>query len=98
MSLTPDDINKIAHLARLSISENEIQPLSQDLDNILHLVDKMNQVDIANVETMAHPLATPQPLRTDAVTEANQRELFLQNAPQSMMGLYIVPQVLDTEE
>jgi aspartyl-tRNA(Asn)/glutamyl-tRNA(Gln) amidotransferase subunit C len=98
MSLTPDDINKIAHLARLSIHENEIQPLSKDLDNILHLVDKMNQADIHDVESMAHPLATPQPLRTDVVTETNQRELFLKNAPQSMMGLYIVPQVLDTEE
>lgn len=98
MSLTPAEVQKIAHLARLSISDNEIQPLTKDLDNILNLVGKMNGIDIANTELMAHPLEATQPLRADVVTETNQRDLFLKNAPQSMMGLYIVPQVLETEE
>ena len=98
MSLTPTEVQKIAHLARLSIGETEIQPLTKDLDNILSLVDQMSQTDIGQVEPMAHPLEADQPLRTDVVTETNQRDCFLQNAPQSMMGLYIVPQVLDTEE
>ena len=98
MSLTPAAVQKIAHLARLNINEAEIQPLTKNLDNILGLVDKMNQIDISTVEPMAHPLDTVQPLRNDVATETDQRELFLRNAPQSMMGLYIVPQVLDTEE
>ncbi len=98
MSLTADEIKKIAHLARLSINEEEIQPLSKNLDNILALVGKMNEIPIEEVDPMAHPLNTTQPLRPDVATEKNQRDLFLKLAPQTMMGLYIVPQVLDTEE
>jgi len=98
MSLTGEEVKKIAHLARLSMSEEEIQPLTRDLDNILSLVNKMNQTDIGAVAPMAHPLEAVQPLRDDVVTETNQRDLFLQNAPQSLMGLFIVPQVLETEE
>jgi aspartyl-tRNA(Asn)/glutamyl-tRNA(Gln) amidotransferase subunit C len=98
MSLTPADVQKIAHLARLSINNAEIQPLTKDLDNILSLVDKMSTVKIQEVSPLAHPLQATQPLRDDLVTETNQRDLFLRNAPQSMMGLYLVPQVLETEE
>lgn len=98
MSLTPAEVQKIAHLARLSISDAEIQPLTNDLDNILGLVGKMNQTDISHVEPLAHPSETTQPLRQDVVTETNQRDAFLQNAPQSLMGLFIVPQVMETGE
>lgn len=97
MSLTSAEVEKVAHLARLSIDTVEIQSLTKDLDNILNLVGKMNAVDVSQVESMAHPLETYQPMRPDAVTEPNQRELYLQNAPQSMLGLYIVPPVLDLE-
>ncbi len=97
MSITPDEVEKIAHLARLSFSDTEIQPLKKDLDNILNLVGKMKNTDVSKVEALAHPMETPQPLRTDVATEENQRDLFLQLAPQTKMGLYIVPQVLDTE-
>jgi aspartyl-tRNA(Asn)/glutamyl-tRNA(Gln) amidotransferase subunit C len=97
MSLTSAEVEKIAHLARLSADETEISSLTKDLDNILNLVKKMNEADIQEVEPMAHPLEASQPLRTDTATEPNQRELFLQNAPQSLMGLYIVPPVLDLE-
>lgn len=98
MSLTPDQVKKIAHLARMSISEQEIAPLTKNLDNILELVDKMNQTDISQVEPLAHPLEATQPLRNDVVTEVNQQQSILQNAPQSMMGLFIVPQVIETGE
>ncbi len=97
MSLTSKEVEKVAHLARLSIDSAEIQSLTQDLDNILNLVGKMNSIVTEEVEPMAHPLETFQPLRNDVATEINQRELFLQNAPQSLMGLYIVPPVLDLE-
>jgi aspartyl-tRNA(Asn)/glutamyl-tRNA(Gln) amidotransferase subunit C len=98
MSLTSAEVKKIAHLARLSIDETEILSLTKDLDNILNLVGKMNGIDISQVEPMAHPLETSQPLRVDSVTEkTDQRELYLQNAPQTLMGLFIVPPVLDLE-
>ena len=56
MSLTPAEVQKIAHLAHLSISETEIQPLTKDLDNILNLIGKINEIDITKAEPMAHPL------------------------------------------
>lgn len=98
MSLTPTEVQKIAHLARLSINEDEIQPLMRDLDNILNLVNQMNDIDISKIAPLAHPSETSQPLRRDTVTETNQRDLLLKNAPQSMMGLFLVPQVMETGE
>lgn len=98
MSLTPAEIKKIAHLARLSIHEDEIAPLTHDLDNILTLVNEMNEVDISAVDPLAHPVDTMQPFREDVVTEMNQRDLLLKNAPQSYMGLFIVPQVIEQSE
>lgn len=98
MSLNTTDVKKIAHLARLHIAETEIEPLTEKLDDILTLIEKMNQIDTKTVKPMAHPLDTTQPLRPDKITEQNQRDLFLQNAPQTLMGLYLVPQVIETEE
>ncbi len=98
MSLTPEEVKKIAHLARLTIQDQEILPFTKNLDNILTLVEKMNGADISEVEPMAHPLDTVQPMREDIVTEKNQRDLFLKNAPQSYMGLYLVPQVIENAE
>jgi aspartyl-tRNA(Asn)/glutamyl-tRNA(Gln) amidotransferase subunit C len=98
MSLSPEDIKKVAHLARLTIQDPEMLSLAKDMDNILSLVQKMNGIDIANVNPMFHPLDMTQPLRGDDVTEKNQRELFLKNAPQSYMSLFLVPRVIEHEE
>lgn len=98
MSLNGTNLERIAHLARLNLNPTKIQSFTQDLDNILNLVDKMNTVNIAGVEPMAHPLDSLQPLRADQVTEINQRDLLLKNAPQSYMGLFMVPAVIETGE
>ncbi len=97
MSLDSSDVKKIAHLASLAIAEEDIQPLSEDLSTILNLVEQMNQVDTSNVTPLAHPYDEQQPLRIDDVTEPNQRELFQSIAPDTQAGLYIVPQVIDSE-
>ena len=97
MSLTREDVVKVAHLARLNIEEDQIDSLTKDLDNILSLVEKMNQTDTKNVSPLAHPLDEHQPLRPDQVTESDQRDLFQQIAPQTSAGLYIVPKVIESE-
>lgn len=97
MKITSAVVQKIAHLARLSVGDDETQSLARDLDTIFELVGKMNQTDIRQITALAHPLETSQPLRVDVDTEKNQRDLFLKNAPQSTMGLFVVPQVLDAE-
>ncbi|MES9958322.1 MAG: Asp-tRNA(Asn)/Glu-tRNA(Gln) amidotransferase subunit GatC [Sedimenticola sp.] len=95
MSLQRSDVEKIAHLARLGVSENELDSVASDLSNILDLVEQMNAVDTAGVVPMAHPLHMVQRLREDAVTEVDQRDHFQSVAPQTEDGLYLVPKVIE---
>lgn len=95
MSLDKNDVEKIAHLARIAISENDIPGYAESLSNILQLVEQMDAVDTENVMPMAHPHAVFQRLREDVVTESNQRAHFQQNSSYVEKGLYLVPKVLD---
>lgn len=95
MSLSKADVEKIAHLARLAISEQDIPLYGKNLSNILAFVEQMNQVDVGGVLPMAHPLEMAQRLRDDVVTETNQREHFQAIAPQVDAGLYLVPKVIE---
>ncbi|MET0046454.1 MAG: Asp-tRNA(Asn)/Glu-tRNA(Gln) amidotransferase subunit GatC [Sedimenticola sp.] len=95
MSLQRSDVEKIAHLARLGVSEDELDSVASDLSNILDLVEQMNAVDTAGVVPMAHPLHMVQRLREDAVTEVDQRDHFQSVAPQTEDGLYLVPKVIE---
>ena len=97
MSFSEKDIKKVADLAKIAITEAQTNHLSKDLTNILKLVEKMNSVDVENVQPLAHPFDATQPLRQDAVSETNQRDLFQSIAPNVQSGLYIVPNVLETE-
>ncbi len=95
MSLQPSDIEKVAHLARLGIDPSDIPEHTQNLSNILDLVEQMNAVDTNNVTPMAHPMDATQRLRPDEATETNQREQFQAIAPQVEAGLYLVPKVIE---
>ncbi len=95
MSLTSDDVEKIARLAKLAVDANEIEALGQDLSNILDLVAQMDAVDTTGVEPMAHPLEMTQRLRADVVSEQNQRDKYQTVAPETEAGLYLVPKVIE---
>lgn len=95
MSLDREEVLKIAHLARLEVADEELERYLFELGNILALVERMNQADTTDVEPMAHPLDSVQRLRTDRVTEADQRELFQSGAPAVRDGLYLVPKVIE---
>ena len=95
MSLNKEDIEKIAHLARLGINSEDVPEYAQNLSNILDLVEQMNATDTKGVLPMAHPLDAHQRLRADEVTEKNQREHFQENAPEVESGLFLVPQVIE---
>ena len=73
MSLDKKDVEKIAHLARIEIAEEDIPGYAQSLSSILKLVEQMDAVDTNDVVPMAHPHAAYQLLREDVVTEENQR-------------------------
>ncbi|HEY6094471.1 MAG TPA: Asp-tRNA(Asn)/Glu-tRNA(Gln) amidotransferase subunit GatC [Gallionellaceae bacterium] len=95
MSLTTDDVKKVARLARLAMSDAEIHTAHAQLQNIFSLIEEMQAVDTRGIEPMAHAQELSQRLREDVVTESNQRELFQSVAPQVERGLYLVPQVIE---
>lgn len=95
MSLDKHDVEKIAHLARLQIAEQETQSYADDLTRILDLVDQMQNIDTTGVTPLSHPLDAVQRLRADQVTETDQRELLQKNAPAAEQGLFLVPKVIE---
>jgi len=95
MSLTKQDVENIAHLARLAIDESDIPEYADNLSNILGLVAQMDAIDTGQTDPMAHPLDAVQRLRKDKVTESNQREHFQKVAPNTEAGLYLVPKVIE---
>lgn len=95
MSLTTQEVKKIAHLARLSIASEAIEEYTHNLSGILDLIAQMNTLNTDAIHPMAHPLDQVQRLRLDNVTEVNQREHFQAIAPQVEAGLYLVPKVIE---
>lgn len=96
MLITKEDIKKIANLAKLSITNDEITMYAEQLSNILKLAKEMEQVDTTSINTMSHGTDSSQPLREDKVTEENARQLIEPIAPEMKAGLYIVPQVIES--
>ncbi|AEF23656.1 MULTISPECIES: Asp-tRNA(Asn)/Glu-tRNA(Gln) amidotransferase subunit GatC [Pseudomonadaceae] len=95
MALERSEVEKIAHLARLGLSDSELPQTTATLNSILGLIDNMQAVDTTGIEPLAHPLETTQRLRADAVTEANQRDAYQAIAPAVESGLYLVPKVIE---
>lgn len=95
MSLSNEQVGRIARLARLAISESEIEATRTKLDGIFGLIEQMQAVDTAGVEPMSHPQELAARLRTDAVTETDRRAAFQGIAPQTEAGLYLVPKVIE---
>ena len=92
MSLSTDDVKKVA---RLAMCEAEILAAHAQMANIFGLIEEMQAVDTTGIEPMAHAQELGQRLREDVVGETNQRELFQSIAPQVERGLYLVPQVIE---
>ncbi|HEY9547471.1 MAG TPA: Asp-tRNA(Asn)/Glu-tRNA(Gln) amidotransferase subunit GatC [Solimonas sp.] len=95
MSLSPENIKQVAHLARLELSADQVGPYAEQLSNIMQLVDQLSGARTEGVTPMAHPLAMHQRLRPDAVTEPNRREAFQAIAPEVDEGVYLVPKVIE---
>lgn len=95
MSITKEEVVKIANLARLALSEEETHAYTAQLDNIFKLVTALQNTDTDQIKPMAHPLDAKQRLRPDAITEGNVRDIMQAIAPATEMGLYLVPQVIE---
>lgn len=95
MALERPEVEKIAHLARLDLNEDDLPRTTETLNKILGLIDRMQAVDTNGVEPLAHPLETTQRLRRDEVTETSQRDAYQAIAPAVEDGLYLVPRVIE---
>ena len=96
MPLTREQIENIAHLARLELPPAEVPVYQESLSAILDFVGELDRADTASVAPMALPLpGLSQRLRPDAVTEQDHHELYQENAPQVAASLYLVPKVIE---
>jgi aspartyl-tRNA(Asn)/glutamyl-tRNA(Gln) amidotransferase subunit C len=95
MSLSLDDVKRIAHLARIAVDEEEATGYLAQLSQIFALIEEMQAADTTGVEPMSHAQDVMQRLREDNVTEADQHALFQSIAPQVEAGLYLVPKVIE---
>lgn len=95
MAISQDDVKKIAHLARLSLDEDKIPDYQLKLENILNLVGQLSEQNTQNVAPMSQPFDLTARLREDQVTEPNICDELMAIAPESAMGLYLVPQVIE---
>ena len=99
MSLSSQDIARIAHLARLELRPEESERMLSQINGFFDIVEKMRAVDTNGVEPLTHPVAAVQDvalrLREDAVSEPNNREANQQSAPAVERGLFLVPKVIE---
>lgn len=95
MSLTLEQVRRVAHLARIDVSDVEAESTLAHLNGIFSLIEEMQAVDTKGIEPMAHAQDLAQRLRLDQVTEHNQREAFQAFAPETEGGLYLVPRVIE---
>jgi len=95
MSLSLDDVRRIAHLARIDVTEADVAAVQQQLNGIFGLVEQLKAVDTTGIEPMAHAQDLMLRLRDDRVTEADQHRLFQSIAPQVEADLYLVPKVIE---
>lgn len=95
MAIEQDEIEKIAALARIRISDGQIGEVTRRMTAILDMVDQLQAADTADVQPMANPLDATQRLRADEVTESNRRADFQAIAPAVEDGLYLVPRVIE---
>jgi len=95
VSLDKDQVQHIALLSRLKLTDQEFDQTVDKLSRIVDFVDQLSQADTENVVPMAHPLNEAQRLREDVVTEPNDREHVQENATSVEDGLYLVPKVIE---
>jgi aspartyl-tRNA(Asn)/glutamyl-tRNA(Gln) amidotransferase subunit C len=95
MSLTLEQVQRIAHLARIEVSDAEAQSTLIHLNGIFSLIEEMQAIDTQGVKPMAHAQDLAQRLRADCITEVDQRAAFQSVAPETEVGLYLVPKVIE---
>jgi aspartyl-tRNA(Asn)/glutamyl-tRNA(Gln) amidotransferase subunit C len=95
MSVTKDDVTYMANLARLRLTEQEVELFQKDMNKILDYMDQLNQVETDDVEPLEHVLELPAKYRRDEALEPLPHDLALKNAPDADNDHFRVPRVID---
>ena len=95
MALSSEEIQRLAHLARIEITPAEAIDVRAKLDSIFDLIGRMRAIDTADIVPMSHAQDVTLPLREDAVTETDRHELYQSVAPAVQGGSYLVPKVIE---
>jgi aspartyl-tRNA(Asn)/glutamyl-tRNA(Gln) amidotransferase subunit C len=94
MALTPETVRQVAHLARLTLSEEEVELLTRQLNDILKYVEKLNELETTDIPPMAHVLELNNAFREDEVTGSLPLEEALANAPDRQRNSFAVPKII----
>jgi aspartyl-tRNA(Asn)/glutamyl-tRNA(Gln) amidotransferase subunit C len=95
MSVTKDDVRKVARLSRIAVDEAHLEELAGELNGILGWIDQLNEVDISGVEPLTSVVETKLPMREDVVTDGNIQDQVLANAPRTEDGFFVVPKSVE---
>ena len=95
MSVTKDDVRKVARLTRIADPEERIEPLANELSAILGWIEQLNEVDVDGIEPMTSVVDATLPMRDDVVTDGNIQDQVLANAPKSEDGFFVVPKSVE---
>lgn len=95
MSVTKDDVRKVARLSRIAVPDEKLEALASELDGIMGWIEQLNEVDVEGVEPLTSVVETSLPMRTDEVTDGNRQDEVLANAPKSEEGFYVVPRSVE---
>ncbi len=95
MKITQNDVEYVAKLARLHISQEQKEKLTEDMAAIIAFADKLSEIDTNDVKPAAHAIPVNNVFRNDEVQQSIDRELLLRNAPQKEAGCFSVPKIVE---
>lgn len=95
MSVTKDDVRKVARLSRIAVPEEKLEGLAKELTGIMGWIEQLNEVDVEGVEPMTSVVEATLPMRDDIVTDGNIQDQVLANAPKSDEGFFVVPKSVE---
>ena len=95
MSVSKDDVRKVARLSRIAVPEERLDELAGELNGILGWIDQLNEVDVSDVEPLTSVVETKLPMRDDIVTDGNIPDQVLANAPRTEDGFFVVPKSVE---
>ena len=95
MSVTKDDVRKVARLSRIAVDDSRLETLAGELNGILGWIDQLNEVDIDGVEPMTSVVEASLPMREDNVTDGEKSDQVLANAPKTEDGFFVVPKAVE---